>query len=278
MKIMLCAISNIASGGCLEDCSFCTQSAFVNTKIQKYASKSVEQVVKEAKIAKANHALGFCLVSSGARLDDKKLEYVCSLAHAINKEDLGLMLIGCNGMASFEQLCELKRAGIFSYNHNLETSQEFYPSICKTHTWEERYLTNEYAKRAGLELCCGGIYGLGESKSDRKSLQNSLAKLKPFSSPVNFFIQNPGLKLKLPKLSPDEALIILDETKKALPNTHIMVAGGREYILGERQYEIFDHGVSAIVIGDYLTAKGEESSKDIRALRELGFEFLDQCH
>lgn len=278
MKIMLCAISNISSGGCDEDCKFCTQSNQVQTKIEKYPKKSVEEVLLEAKKAKANHALGFCLVSAGAGLRDDKLEYVCSLAHAINKEDLGLMLIGCNGIASKEQLKELKKAGIFSYNHNLETSKEFYPQICSSHSWDERFLTNLNAKEAGLELCCGGIYGLGESEADRKSLRESLKELKPFSSPVNFFIGNEDLKLQVEKLGVDEALSILDDTKKALPNTHIMVAGGREHVLGSRQYEVFKHGVSAVVIGDYLTAKGEESCKDIVALRSLGFEFISSCH
>lgn len=113
MQIMLCAISNIASGNCSEDCKYCTQSAYVKTNIQKYRQKEISQIVLEAKIAKKNEALGFCLVTAGLGLDDEKLEYVCKAAHAVQKEVPNLLLIACNGMASVEQLKELKKAGIF---------------------------------------------------------------------------------------------------------------------------------------------------------------------
>ncbi|EPZ0226787.1 radical SAM protein, partial [Campylobacter coli] len=188
MQIMLCAISNIASGNCSEDCKYCTQSAYVKTNIQKYRQKEISQIVLEAKIAKKNEALGFCLVTAGLGLDDEKLEYVCKAAHAVQKEVPNLLLIACNGMASVEQLKELKKAGIFSYNHNLEASKEFFPQICTTHTWESRFQTNLNAKEAGLMLCCGGIYGMGESEEDRLSFRKSLQELQPFSTPINFFI------------------------------------------------------------------------------------------
>lgn len=278
MQIMLCAISNIASGGCSEDCKYCTQSAFVKTKIPKYKKKDIKQIVFEAKLAKKNRALGFCLVTAGAGLDDEKLEYVCKAAYAVKKEEPNLMLIACNGLANLEQLKELKKSGFFSYNHNLESSKEFFPQICTTHTWQSRFETNLNAKEAGLMLCCGGIYGMGESEEDRISFRKSLQELKPFSSPINFFIANENLNLKVPKLSADEALSIIRESKKALKDTRIMIAGGREWVLGERQYEIFEAGAEAIVIGDYLTTKGEEPSRDIAKLREMGFSFASKCH
>ncbi|EGK7561812.1 biotin synthase [Campylobacter coli] len=278
MKVMLCAISNIASGNCSEDCKYCTQSAYVKTNIQKYRQKEISQIILEAKIAKKNEALAFCLVTAGLGLDDEKLEYVCKAAHAVQKEVPNLLLIACNGMASLEQLKELKKVGIFSYNHNLETSKEFFPQICTTHTWESRFQTNLNAKEAGLMLCCGGIYGMGESEEDRISLRKSLQELQPFSTPINFFIANENLKLQVPKLSTDEALKIISDTKEALPDTVVMAAGGREVVLQERQYEIFKAGASAIVIGDYLTTKGEEPSRDIVKLKEMGFTFASECH
>lgn len=278
MQIMLCAISNIASGGCSEDCKYCTQSVFVKTKIPKYKKKDIEQIVFEAKLAKKNRALGFCLVTAGLGLDDEKLEYVCKAAYAVKKEEPNLMLIACNGLANLEQLKELKKSGFFSYNHNLESSKEFFPQICTTHTWQSRFETNLNAKEAGLMLCCGGIYGMGESEEDRISFRKSLQELKPFSSPINFFIANENLNLKVTKLSADEALNIIRESKKALKDTRIMIAGGREWVLGERQYEIFEAGAEAIVIGDYLTTKGEEPSRDIAKLREMGFSFASECH
>ncbi|MFC2747366.1 MAG: biotin synthase [Campylobacter concisus] len=276
--IMLCAICSVTQGNCGEDCAYCTQSAKTGADITKFKEKSVQQVVDEAKMAYKNHALGFCLVTSGARLNDKKTDYIASLARAVSKEVPNLMLIACNGMATYEQLSELKKAGVFSYNHNLETSREFFPKICKTHTWDERYQTNLDAKRAGLMLCTGGIYGIGESEADMVSFRASLKELEPFSSPINFFIKNESLSLDLPPLSVDEALKIVRETKRDLPETRVMIAGGREKILGERQYEIFENGADAIVIGDYLTAKGEKASKDIEELTKRGFNFASICH
>ncbi|AHE93524.1 biotin synthase [Campylobacter fetus] len=276
--VMLCAICNVSSGNCAEDCAYCTQSAHIKADIPKFKQKNLEQILNEAKIASKNYALGFCLVTSGLGLDDKKLEFICEAATMLRKETPNLMLIACNGSASYESLKELKKVGIFSYNHNLETSREFFPQICTTHSWDDRFNTNLNAKKAGLELCCGGIYGLGESQDDRLSFRASLKELNPFSSPINFFIPNPALKIKQPLLSTDEALEIIRDTAKTLPQCRIMVAGGREIVLGDRQYEILENGASAIVIGDYLTTSGEVASKDIEELRNRGFEFASQCH
>ena len=228
---MLCAICNISSGNCPEDCKYCTQSAFVKTDIIKFRRKDIASIVAEANLAKKNHALGFCLVTAGLGLDDEKLEYVCAAAHAVKKAQPELMLIACNGLASLDQLKELQKIGVFSYNHNLESSREFYPQICSTHSWDSRFETNLAAKEAGLMLCCGGIYGLGESEDDRASFRASLKELKPFSSPINFFIANEHLKINPPPLSADEALKIIRQSKAELGDTHIMIAGGREVVL-----------------------------------------------
>ena len=276
-KVMLCAICNVSSGNCSEDCAYCTQSAKFGADIVKYRQKSIDDIVNEAKIAYKNHALGFCLVTAGQRLDAKKLEYICQAAREIKKQIPELMLIACNGIADYESLKELKNAGIFSYNHNLETSEEFFDNICTTHTWQDRYETNQNAKRAGLMLCCGGIYGLGESESDRVSFRKSLTSLEPFTSPINFFISNPALPINPPRLSADEALKIIRDSAKAMPNTRFMIAGGRELILGDRQYEVLENGASAIIIGDYLTTQGEVPSKAIESLEKLGFSFMDKC-
>lgn len=276
--IMLCAISSLSSGACSEDCEYCTQNINSKANIDRFGLKTIDVVLNEAKRASANHALGFCLVTSGAGLTDAKTEAVAKIARAVNKEFPNLMLIACNGIASKEQLKELKKAGVFSYNHNLESSREFFKNICTTHTWQDRWQTNLNAKEVGLELCCGGIYGLGESEEDRISFRKSLAELRPFSSPINFFIPNDKLRLKREILSPDEALKIVKDTKNALPECRIMVAGGREVVLKDRQYEIFEYGAQAIVIGDYLTTKGEEANLEITELKKRGFEFATLCH
>ena len=151
-SIFLCSICNISSGSCAEDCGFCTQSAHHHADIERYKYKPVDQIVFEAKSATSNGAIGFCLVTSGLGLDDKKLSFVCEVARAIRAELPELNLIACNGIATVEQLRTLKEAGINSYNHNLESSQNFYDTICTTHSWESRYQTCLNVNEAGLSL------------------------------------------------------------------------------------------------------------------------------
>lgn len=277
-SIFLCAISNISSGSCPEDCGFCTQSARHHADIERYKYKPVEQIVFEAKNAANNGAIGFCLVTSGLGLDDKKLAFVCEVARAVRAELPDLNLIACNGIASVEQLCTLKVAGVNSYNHNLESSQNFYDKICTTHSWESRYQTCLNAKEAGLSLCSGGIFGLGESKEERTAFIQSVKSLSPDTMPLNFYIQNPALPLKAAPLSEEEALAIITEVRAALPNTRLMVAGGRETTFTSQECDIFAAGADAIVIGDYLTTKGELPTKDREMIQRLGYEISSTCH
>jgi len=276
-KIYLCAINNISSGNCSEDCEFCTQSAYNKTDIDRYKYKDISQVIKEAHQAYQNKAVGYCLVTAGKGLDDKSLEFVAKTAKAIKKQLPSLSLIGCNGTTSKEQLIELKNAGIDNYNHNLETSKEYYPHICTTHTWKERFDTCVNAKEAGLNLCSGGIFGLGESEDDRVSLISSIKELNPMSIPINFFIPNPALKIKEKTLQLQEALEIIKNIKNTIPNAMIMVAGGREHTFGSSQDKIFEFGANSIVIGDYLTTKGQETHKDLAMLEMLGLEIANNC-
>ncbi len=163
-EIFLCAICNVESGTCNEDCKFCTQSVRYKADIQRYTLKSIEQIVLEATKARANGAVGFCLVTAGLGLTDKKTKFIAQAARAVKDANLGLRLIACNGTASVEQLKELKAAGVDNYNHNLETSRDFYPTICTTHRWVERYQTCLNVKEAALKLVCRGIFGMGETQ------------------------------------------------------------------------------------------------------------------
>jgi biotin synthase len=276
-QIYLCAISNIISGVCNEDCGFCTQSVKHKADIQRYKKKSISLIIEEAKRARDYEAVGFCLVTAGKSLSDDIVEYVCEVAHTLKNEVPELSLIGCNGTASLEALKELKKAGIDNYNHNLESSKEYYPNICSSHSWEQRYQTCKNVNEAGLNLCSGGIFGLGESYEDRVSLLNSLKELNPMSVPINFFHPNPALKIQQDKMSKDEAFEVLELVSKYLPNKMLMVAGGRELIFEEAQYEIFKYGINSIVIGDYLTTSGNRADKDIKALNELGYEIARDC-
>ena len=275
--IYLCAISNIESGTCNEDCKFCTQSVKYKTNINRYKKKSIEEIVIEAKKAKNNKAIGFCLVTAGKGVDDKRLEYVCEVANAVKKE-VDISLIACNGTASKEQLKELKKAGIENYNHNLETSKEFYNSICTTHSWQERFETCENVKSVGLRLCTGGILGLGESQEDRYSMLNSIKELNPHSIPLNFFIPNSNLPLTQTKITKEEAKKWISIYRENFSKTMIMVAGGRELIFGENWSEAIYSGANSIVIGDYLTTKGEKAMKDLEIIQKEGFDIAKTCN
>jgi biotin synthase len=270
--IFLCAICNIESGTCNEDCKFCTQSVKYKADIDRYKRKAIGQIVEEAKRARKNNANGFCLVTAGKGLEEKRLEFVCEAAKAVKKENLGLILIACNGTASVEQIQTLKEAGVDAYNHNLETSQDFYSQIVTTHTWEERYQTCLNVKEVGLRLVCGGIFGLGETQEQRVSMLESIASLDPMNVPLNFFHPNEALPLVKNSVSREEAFELITLARKMIPNAKkIMVAGGRELIFGDEEYKIFEKGANAFVIGDYLTTAGKSPADDIKELEKLGF-------
>ncbi len=241
--------------------------------IERYKQKPIEEILKEAKTAYQNGALGFCLVTADKGLNDKTLEFVCNTAKVISTEIPQLRLIACNGTATLDQLLTLKDAGIKAYNHNLETSREFYPQICTTHSWDERYETCQKVNEAGLVLISGGIFGLGETGQDRISMLESLKSLNPTSVPINFYMHNEALELNPSTLTTDEALELIKLTRQTIANAErIMVAGGRELMFGDRQNEIFDYGANSIVIGNYLTTAGRVMSKDLEMLKSLDLE------
>jgi biotin synthase len=272
-KIFLCAICNINSGTCNEDCKFCSQSVKYKADIERYIQKPIPQIIEEAKAAEASGALGFCLVTAQKGLDEKTLAFVCDVARAVCSEVPRLRLIACNGTATLEQLLVLKAAGIKAYNHNLETSKSFYPQVCTTHSWDERYETCVNVNKAGLKLITGGIFGMGESREDRISMLEAIASLHPVSVPINFYHHNPALPLSPNPLSVDEALELITLAREIVKDAdRIMVAGGRELMFGERQDEIFTAGANSIVIGNYLTTKGSDANSDLKMLRDLGLE------
>ncbi len=271
-KIFLCSISNINSGTCNEDCKFCSQSVKYKADIERYVQKPTLEIIKEAQRVESKGALGFCLVTAQKGLDDKTLKFVCDVAQAVKEALPRLRLIACNGTASLEQLIALKDAGVAAYNHNLETSKEFYANVCSTHGWEERYNTCKNVNTSGLKLLTGGIFGLGESQEDRISMLKSIASLNPMSVPINFYHHNQALPLSPSTLSVDEALELLALTRKMVPDAdRIMVAGGRELMFKERVKEIFENGVNSIVIGNYLTTSGCDIDSDLTMLKELNF-------
>lgn len=270
-KIFLCSICNINSGTCNEDCKFCSQSVKYKADIERYKQKPIDQILNEARKLESLGALGFCLVTAQKGLDDKTLEFVCNVASTLKREVPRLRLIACNGTASVEQLTELKHAGVAAYNHNLETSRTFYPQVCTTHPWDERYETCENVNSVGLKLISGGIFGMGETQEDRLSMLYSLKELNPVSVPLNFYHHNPALPLNPSPLSVDESLDLIRLSRSILEKAdRIMIAGGREITFKERQHEIFEAGANSIVLGNYLTTAGREAHTDLEMLQKLG--------
>lgn len=277
-EIFLCAINNILSGTCKEDCSFCTQSVRYHADIERYTYKPIEQIVKEAKLAKEAGTLGYCLVTAGKGLDDKKTEYIAKAAKNIKKEIDNIHLIACNGTANMEQLRYLKDSGIDSYNHNLETSSSYYKTICTTHSWQERYQTCQNVKSVGLSLCTGGIFGMGESDEDRTDLIDAILSLQPDAVPLNFYHPNPALPIKSRNITQNEAVKIISQMYKGLgENKILMIAGGRELLFSGNEKAMFDAGANAIVIGDYLTTQGDKPQSDIELLEKLGLKIATSC-
>ena len=276
--IFLCAINNILSGTCKEDCKFCTQSVRYHADIERYTYKAIAQIVEEAKQARSHGALGYCLVTAGKGLDDKKVDFVARAAQAIKAEVEGLNLIACNGTADKAQLAYLKAHGIDSYNHNLETSERYYPEICQTHGWQERYATCESVKSAGLALCSGGIFGMGETAQDREALLEAIVSLQPESTPLNFYHPNPALPIKTRNIEQDEAVEIIKRARELLGEERLlMVAGGRELLFSDDEQKMFEAGANAIVIGNYLTTAGEAPDRDRQMLKQLGYEVAVSC-
>jgi len=276
-EIFLCSISNIISGTCLEDCKFCTQSVKYGADIDRYAKKDISIIIEEARNLYNLGALGFCLVTAGKGLTDKTLKYMLEVTEKIKSEVPNLNLIACNGTATKSQLKELKKAGISSYNHNLETSQNYYPQICSTHSWEERFETCENIKDIGLELCTGGIIGMGESEKDRNDFVETLIKLQPTSIPINFYHHNSALPLSENSLTPQYGLEFLRNLRQQFGDNRVMVAGGRESFFGNYQDKIFEAGANSIVIGNYLTTKGRETHKDLEMLKSLNLKIATNC-
>jgi biotin synthase len=277
-EIFLCAICNCESGTCSEDCKFCTQSVKYKADIDRYKFKEIKTIVEEAKVAYENKAIGYCLVTAGLGLTDKRVEFVSAAAHAVKKAIPDINIIACNGTASKEQLMHLKKAGVNKYNHNLETSREFYPQICTTHKWDSRFQTCLNAKNVGLDLCTGGIFGMGESYEDRLSMLKSIKELNPMSMPINFFHPNEALPIKSNTLTKQEAFDMIEFTRNYLgEEIMLMIAGGRENTFKEDQYKIFDYGANAIVVGDYLTTNGKQASKDLNEIKKLNINIAKYC-
>ncbi len=267
-KFSLCTISNARSGRCSEDCSFCAQSSHYQTEAPVYGLKSVKELVKEASDAKEAGAQRFSIVTSGRGISGKDIDELAKRVEAVKK--VGINVCASLGIIERTALEELKAAGLSRYHHNLEACEEFFSSICSTHTYSERIRTIRAAQEAGLSVCAGGIIGLGETRSHRTALALELAGLKVDSIPVNILVPIKGTPLfGLPPLPVHGILRSIAVMRLANPSAAIRIAGGRDSILKDFQANAFLAGADAMLIGGYLTVRGRPVEDDIRLVEEM---------
>ncbi|MCX5716511.1 MAG: biotin synthase BioB [Candidatus Omnitrophica bacterium] len=270
--IELCSIVNAKSGNCSEDCRFCAQSARYRAKIDRYPLLPAKDIVKAAKSAAANKATCFGIVTSGRSINSP--EEVRNIAAAVQKIKKEIPLLKCSAsLGSIPRIFmrELKQAGLDRFHHNPETSENFFRRMCTTHPYKERIKTIADAKKEGLGICAGGIFGLGEKRKDRLALAIALRDLGVESVPLNFLHPIQGTPLEDAKpLPPQEILRTIAMFRLVLPKADIKVCAGRIVNLRDLQSMIFFAGASGMMIGNYLTQQGRSPALDLQMIKDLG--------
>ncbi|PNV59955.1 biotin synthase BioB [Clostridium sp. chh4-2] len=268
----LCTIVNGKSGQCSEDCKYCAQSAHYDTgRVESYPLLSTEELVEHAKINAGQGVLRYSIVTSGKRLSDQEVEQACESIREIRKQ-AGIKVCISFGLLSQQQFQKLREAGADRVHCNLESSRRYFPEICTTHTFEEKVETLKAAKRAGMEICSGGIMGLGETMEDRIDMVLSARELGVKSVPVNLLNPIPGTPLgHNPIMSDEEVLRIIAVFRFLIPDASIRLAGGRG-LLEDKGERCFRSGANAAISGDMLTTAGITVKTDLELLEKLGYE------
>ena len=273
-QIHLCSIVNIKAGGCSENCRFCAQSAICQANSPRYGLIEAPPVLAAAEEARTNGVNALGLVAAWRGLEQGPvLEEICSRFEELKnsgtvRPDASLGIILDQKIAD-----RLRRAGVECYNHNLETSERFYPQVCSTHTYQQRLQTIQFLKRAGIKICSGGIIGMGETREDRCDLAFSLRDLGANIVPVNILNPIPGTPFaRKEPLPPLEILQTIACFRFILPRQEIMVAGGRAVNLRDLQSMIFMAGASALMVGNYLTTLNRAVEQDLQMLKDLGLD------
>jgi len=269
-NVDLCSIVNAKSGACPEDCSFCVQSSKSKADIKVYPLIDKKIVVKQAKKAKNSGAKRFSIVTSGRKVSSRDLSAIADMISEIRES--GLLPCASLGMLREKELAILKTAGLDRYHHNLETSERFFPQICRTHNFTDKLKTIEAVKSAGLSICSGGIFGMGETWQDRIDMAFMLKELNVDSVPINFLIPIKGTALGYREfLHPFEALKIISLYRFILPQKEIRICGGRMQVLGEFNSMVFFAGADSLLTGNYLTTSGRNYEDDLRLIKTYGF-------
>ena len=265
----LCNIINAKSGLCTEDCKFCAQSARYHTDISTYPLKNKNEIIEAAQQAKQIGAKKFGIVTSGNRLNDKELDIIVQTISQI-KNTVGIDVCGSLGALKKSELTKLKEAGLCRYHHNIETSENFYPQIVSTHSFEQKVNTIKAAKEVGLEVCSGGIIGMGESWQDRIDMALLLKQLNVDSVPVNLLVPVKGTPFEsLEPISCLDAVRTICIFRIILKDKIIKIAAGRESILKDFQSLGFMAGANGMLIGGYLTVKGRGLDEDRKLVKEI---------
>ncbi|HEX2175632.1 MAG TPA: biotin synthase BioB [Nocardioidaceae bacterium] len=262
-------IVSLKTGGCPEDCHFCSQSGKFESPVRS-VWLNIPELVEAAKQTAATGASEFCIVAAVRGPDDRLLAQVRDAIQAVQSEvDIN---IACSlGMLTQAQVDELRAMGVHRYNHNLEAARSYFPNVVTTHSWEERWDTCQRVRESGMELCCGALVGMGETIEQRAELAAQLSELEPHEVPLNFLNPRPGTPFgDLPVMEPHDALRTIAAFRLAMPRTILRYAGGREITLGDLgTRDGLLGGINAVIVGNYLTTLGRDPDEDLEMLTEL---------
>jgi len=262
-------IISLKTGGCPEDCHFCSQSGLFASPVRS-AWLDIPSLVEAAKQTAKSGATEFCIVAAVRGPDERLLAQVAAGIEAIRNE-VDIQIACSLGMLTADQVERLSEMGVHRYNHNLETARSFFTNVVTTHSWEERWDTLQMVREAGMEVCCGGILGMGETLEQRAEFAANLAELDPHEVPLNFLNPRPGTPFgDLDVLPASEALKAVAAFRLALPRTMLRFAGGREITLGDlgAKQGILG-GINAVIVGNYLTTLGRPAEADLELLEDL---------
>jgi biotin synthase len=281
-QVQRCSLLSIKTGGCSEDCAYCAQSAHYSTGVEREELLSVDEILTAAKRARAQGATRFCMGAAwrGVRDGTEKFEQVIETVREVSR--LGMEICVTLGQIGDAEACKLKAAGVTAYNHNIDTSPEFYPEIVSTHTFSDRLNTIAAVQRNGMSVCCGGIVGMGESVNDRLRMIEILSELNPppESVPINCLMPMPGTPLA--DQSPVdifELVRLIAVTRIALPNARVRLAAGRTRLTREGQALCFFAGANSIFYGNkLLTAENPAADSDVTLLRQLGLQIEEDVN
>ena len=262
-------ILSAKTGGCPEDCHFCSQSSAFDTTVKATPFLDTDEVLSAARETAELGASEFCIVLAVKGPDERTMQRILELVPIVGDET-GLNVAVSAGILTREQAERLAAGGVHRYNHNLETSRSFFPQVATTHTWDERWDTCQLVKEFGMELCCGALLGMGETVDQRLELLGQLGDLDPTEVPLNFLNPRPGTPLQIRKpVGALEALRWISLFRIALPSVILRYAGGREITLRELQVMGMTSGINALIVGNYLTTLGRSPEEDLQMLEDL---------